>query len=83
MRDNLIKLIFDKAKKNKNIMLLTADLGYSLFDDFANQLPNQFINVGISEQNMIALSAGLAKEKKKNFCLFNWKFCKLKMLRIY
>ena len=80
MRDNLIKLIFDKAKKNKNIMLLTADLGYSLFDDFANQLPNQFINVGISEQNMIALSAGLAKEKKKIFVYSIGNFASLRCL---
>ena len=67
MRNDLINIIFNKAKKNKNIILLTGDLGYSLFDEFANKLPNQFFNVGISEQNMIALSAGLAKEKKKVF----------------
>ena len=55
MRDNLIKLIFNRAKKNRNILMLTADLGYSLFDDFATKLPKQFFNVGISEQNMISL----------------------------
>ena len=70
MRNNLIKLIFNKALKNKNIVLLTADLGYSLFDEFAKELPNQFFNLGISEQNMISVAAGLAKEKKKSFCLF-------------
>ncbi len=67
MRNDLIKLIFNKAKKNKNLILLTGDLGYSLFDEFAKKLPNQFFNVGISEQNMIAVAAGLAKEKKKVF----------------
>ncbi len=67
MRNNLIKLIFNKALKNKNIVLLTADLGYSLFDEFAKELPNQFFNLGISEQNMISVAAGLAKEKKKVF----------------
>ena len=65
MRNDLIKFIFDKAKKNKNIILLTGDLGYSLFDEFAQKLPNQFFNIGISEQNMIAVATGLAKEKKK------------------
>ena len=67
MRNDLIKLIFNKAKKNKNLILLTGDLGYSLFDEFAKKLPNQFFNVGVSEQNMIAVAAGLAKEKKKVF----------------
>ena len=67
MRDNLIKLIFNRAQKNRNILMLTADLGYSLFDDFATKLPKQFFNVGICEQNMISLSAGLAKERKKVF----------------
>jgi transketolase len=67
MRNDLIKFIFDKAKKNKNIILLTGDLGYSLFDEFAQKLPNQFFNIGISEQNMIAVATGLAKEKKKVF----------------
>ena len=73
MRDDLIKLIFNKAKKNRNIFLLTADLGYSLFDEFVKNLPNQFINVGICEQNMISLSAGLAKERKKVFVLLKTK----------
>lgn len=67
MRNDLIKLIFNKAKKNKNLILLTGDLGYSLFDEYAKKLPNQFFNVGVSEQNMISVAAGLAKEKKKVF----------------
>ena len=71
MRNDLIKLIFNQAKKNKNLILLTGDLGYSLFDEFAKKLPNQFFNVGVSEQNMISVAAGLAKEKKKSFYLFN------------
>ena len=80
MRDDLIKLIFNKAKKNRNIFLLTADLGYSLFDEFAKNLPNQFINVGICEQNMISLSAGLAKERKKVFVYSIGNFSSLRCL---
>ncbi len=80
MRNDLIQLIFDKAKKDRNIILLTGDLGYSLFDKFSQQLPEQFFNVGISEQNMVALSAGLAKEKKKVFIYSIGNFASLRCL---
>lgn len=43
-------------------MLLTGDLGYSVFEDFQKQLPRQYINCGIAEQNMTGVAAGLAIE---------------------
>ena len=44
------------------IVLLTADLGYSVVETFADQFPSRFINVGVAEQNMVGLAAGLASE---------------------
>jgi transketolase len=49
------------AKADPNVILLTGDHGYTLFDDFRRDFPNQFINAGIAEQNMIGMAAGLAK----------------------
>lgn len=55
------------AKQDKNVILLTGDLGYNLFDDFRMACPNQFINVGIMEQNMIGVAAGMSKRGKNVF----------------
>lgn len=67
MRNITINYIFEAAKKNPNIILMTADFGYSVMDKFIQELPKQFINVGIAEQNMIGLAAGLALSGKKVF----------------
>lgn len=51
------------AKEDKSIMMVTADLAQlSNLTHFAEQFPDQFLNVGIAEQNMIGISAGLAME---------------------
>lgn len=67
MRNTIIDVIFETAKKNKNVILMTADLGYSVMEKFIEELPNQFINTGIAEQNMVGLAAGLALSGKKVF----------------
>jgi len=41
-------------------MLLVGDLGYGVVDDFSQSLPEQFINVGIAEQSMIGVAAGMS-----------------------
>ena len=68
MRDKFIEVLEKEAKKNKNIILLTADLGFKIFDKFKITNPDQIINVGISEQNMAGLATGLALCGKKVFC---------------
>jgi transketolase len=51
------------AEQNSEILALSADLGNSSgLDRMKNSFPNQFINTGIAEQNMIGVAAGLAKE---------------------
>lgn len=67
MRDTFIAELTTQAKLNPNIMLLTGDLGFGVLEDFANLLPNQFLNVGVAEQNMTMVAAGLALEGKKVF----------------
>jgi transketolase len=41
--------------------LLTGDHGYSLFDEFRRECPDQYLNAGVAEQNMVGVAAGLAK----------------------
>lgn len=53
--------------EDKDVVVLVGDLGYSFFDEFKEKFPNQFINAGIAEQNMIGVSAGLARVGKKPY----------------
>jgi transketolase len=62
MREALINSLSTLAEKNPDVMLLTADLGYGLFDSFAERFPRQYLNVGVCEQNMIGVATGLALE---------------------
>ena len=48
------------AKADPNVLLLTGDHGYALFDEFRRECPDQYINCGIAEQNMVGVAAGLA-----------------------
>jgi transketolase len=64
MRIAFVNALYDLAKKNPAIMLLTADLGYSVFEQFMTAMPKQYVNVGVAEQNMTGVAAGLAMEGK-------------------
>ncbi len=63
-RDVFVDEIYDAASKNPNIFFLSADFGAMALDKFRDVLSNQFIHVGISEQNMIDVAAGLALNGK-------------------
>jgi transketolase len=49
------------AKADPSVLLLTGDHGYALFDAFRSECPDQYINAGIAEQNMVGMAAGLAR----------------------
>jgi transketolase len=61
MRDAFSDSIVRLAKKDPNVLLLTGDHGYALFDDFRQECPAQYINAGIAEQNMVGMAAGMAR----------------------
>lgn len=67
MRPIIIHEIHDLMKSNKNVYFLTGDLGYSVLEKIEQDFPDRFINVGIAEQNMIGIAAGLALSGKKVF----------------
>ncbi len=66
-RDVFVGTVYEAAKKDKNIYFISADLGAQALDDFRLNLPEQFIHIGICEQNMIDVAAGLALAGKKVF----------------
>ncbi len=67
MRDTFVKTLIELAKEDKNIELVTGDLGFGVLKPYFEQLPNQFTNAGIAEQNMTSLAAGMALEGKTVF----------------
>lgn len=67
MRDTVIKTLIELGKKDKNVELVTGDLGFEVLKSFWETLPDQFINAGIAEQNMTGMAAGMALEGKKVF----------------
>ena len=62
MRDSLLENIYQEMKSNKDVFFVTADFGSPVLDKLQANFPEQFVNVGIAEQNLINVSAGLALE---------------------
>ena len=64
MRDSFVHSIESLAKENNDVILITADLGFGIFNKFREKFPKQFLNVGVAEQNMTGIATGLALEGK-------------------
>ncbi len=64
MRDTFVRTLINIAKSDSQVHLITGDLGFGVLKPFWEELPKQFINLGIAEQNMTGFAAGLALEGK-------------------
>ena len=60
MRRALTTALREIAESDARIILLTADLGFMVLEEFAEAHPSRFFNVGVAEANMIGLATGLA-----------------------
>ncbi|OGR00228.1 MAG: hypothetical protein A2284_03150 [Deltaproteobacteria bacterium RIFOXYA12_FULL_61_11] len=65
MRQAVFEALYEVARKNEDVILLVSDTGAIVLDQFRAEMPERIINVGIAEQNMIGVAAGLAMEGKK------------------
>lgn len=65
MRRDFVKQMMIEMELNKDIVFLTADLGFNALEGIKEKFPDRFINVGIAEQHLIGMAAGLALEGKK------------------
>jgi len=79
-RDILIDKIYEMALKDKDIYFISADLGAPALDRLRDDLPEQFLHAGISEQNMIDVAAGLALSGKKVYVYAMGPFITLRCL---
>jgi len=62
MRRRFGEVISKLADENENIIIIVADIGYRVFDDFREKYPERFINMGICEQSIISVASGMALE---------------------
>lgn len=68
MRGSFSLAVEELAKTDSNLLVLTADLAsLTGLSRFKEKFPSQFLNIGIAEQNMVGIGAGLAKEGMKVF----------------
>jgi transketolase len=67
MRDSFVATLTKLAKDDPKLFLITGDLGFGVLTDFSKKFPNQFLNVGVAEQNMTGIATGLALEGRTVF----------------
>ena len=68
MRGTFIKTLCELAERDKRVVLLTGDLGFTVLEQFRDRFPTRFYNVGVAEQNMVGLATGLAEAGLIPFC---------------
>lgn len=62
MRDALLRGVLQRMDENPDLMLVSADFGSPVLDELQRQFPDQVVNVGIAEQNLVNVATGLALE---------------------
>ena len=67
MRREFGKFMVDIAEKDDKVFLLIGDIGFGIFDEYRKRFPDRFINIGICEQSMIGVAAGMALQGLKPY----------------
>lgn len=67
MRTTFIETLLHAAHENPDIWLLCGDLGYSVLEPFSAKFPERYLNVGVAEQDMAGIAAGIALSGKTVF----------------
>src|SRR5947209_1286010 len=68
MRKAAITELAELARTDSRVVLLTADLGFGVLDEFAREFPKQFVNVGVAEQGMVGVATGMAEAGFLPYC---------------
>jgi transketolase len=67
MRNAFLNELHDLARDDPRIVFITGDLGFGVVEAFREELPSQFVNAGVAEQNMTGIAAGMALSGKIAF----------------
>ena len=68
MRGDFFNKLHEEMKKNENIFFLMGDTGYNLVEPIFEEFPERTLNVGVAEQNLIGIAAGLCSVGYKPIC---------------
>jgi transketolase len=60
MRSAFFRTLLDLAARDQSVFLLVGDIGFGVVEPFRERFPKQFLNVGVAEQNLTGIAAGLA-----------------------
>ena len=64
MRKTFARLLFEEMKSREDIVVVTADLGYKMFDEIRRVFPDRYFNVGAAETAAVDIGVGLALSGK-------------------
>ena len=78
MRSQFLSTLTQLATAHPEILFLTGDLGFGVVEQFSNTCPNQFLNMGAAEQNMVGVATGLAR---RGFVPFTYSIVNFSVLR--
>ena len=67
MRGEFVRSLIQIAQLDSRIVLLTGDLGYGSIEDFQKTFPQRFFNLGIAEQSLLSVAAGMASQGLRPF----------------
>jgi transketolase len=62
VRKTFARTLAELAHKDPRILLLTGDLGFLALEEFSEEFPDRFLNMGVAEQNMVGVATGLAED---------------------
>ena len=80
MRDAFFERLVEVARKDERVIVLSADHGAFALEKFQEEMPDRYINMGIAEQNMVGVAAGLAASGKIVFIYGITPFVSLRVL---
>ncbi|MEY2486502.1 MAG: transketolase [Verrucomicrobiota bacterium] len=64
MRNSFLDTLYELARQDDRIVFITGDLGFRVVEKFMENIPKQFLNAGVAEQNMTGIAAGMALSGK-------------------
>jgi transketolase len=67
MRNAFLDTLYELALEDERIVFVTGDLGFRVVEKFMENIPKQFLNAGVAEQNMTGIAAGMALSGKISF----------------
>ena len=67
MRNTFGKVLVELAEKDSDVVLIVGDIGFGIFSDFKTRFPNRYLNMGICEQSIVGVAAGMALSGMKPY----------------